>query len=143
MKSINPIECIIPNPSPEYISEIFLLKCVAHGSADATNTEIPCGNFSASDTTILDANSVDAIKRALIEQTGLRTVDIIGSVLCFGCNTKAEDRTADGSVTRVWRVPQLKFICEVALEEFGPDPEMRCVVRVAIRYAEMLEEMTE
>ncbi|KAL9099263.1 MAG: hypothetical protein Q9163_005216 [Psora crenata] len=119
--------------------EILHLKRAAHEDAYPNIWEIPGGKVEDSDPTILDA-----VKREVIEETGMEVVKVIGAVKSFdyAMEKKMEDAGGAEVIIRLNSL-QLNFICVVAKYDVLVSPEEHSEYQFARRSMLAGLEMTE
>ena len=89
---------------------ILMLKRAAHETIYPNIFEIPGGKVEDSDATILDA-----VKREVLEETGMEVAEVVGAVRSFDYALEKEVLDDTGSETLVWYTSlQLNFVCQVA-----------------------------
>lgn len=107
------IGTIIAKRGIEGRAGILLLKRAAHEDVYPNIWEIPGGKVEDSDPTILDA-----VKREVVEETGIKVLRIIRAVRSFDYTLEkiAKDDGEEKSIRSTSL--QLNFICEVAHNEY-------------------------
>ncbi|KAL8926720.1 MAG: hypothetical protein Q9208_002794 [Pyrenodesmia sp. 3 TL-2023] len=121
--------------------EILLLKRAAHESAYPNIWEIPGGKVEDSDTTILDA-----VKREVSEETGMKVEQVIRAVKSFEYSMEKKSVGKDGEEeSAVSSSLQLNYVCRVESYELVVDPkehsEGKFADEEAVREMEMTEQM--
>lgn len=109
------IGAIIPHQISGEVRTILLLKRAAHEMYFPNHFEVPGGNIEESDRTI-----ADAVKREVLEETGMNVLDVIRAVTPFAYSMKKTITDADGEESSLWKTSlQLNFICEVIESEIA------------------------
>ena len=103
------IGALIIKPDAKGSPEILMLKRAAHETIYPNVFEIPGGKVEDSDATILDA-----VKREVLEETGMEVAEVIGAVGSFDYTLEKKTLNDADSESSIWYTSlQLNFVCQV------------------------------
>ena len=103
------IGAIIIKPDAKGKHGILMLKRAAHETVYPNIFEIPGGKVEDSDTTILDA-----VKREVLEETGMEVTEVVGAIGSFDYALKKKILDDADSENLIWYTSlQFNFVCQV------------------------------